>query len=245
MSDRESARARIEKQAIENFEKRPQNTAVRKTGRITRPVHDPEPTREWFVIIPVKGTPDAKSRLVASTELALAIALDTVEAALAAPGVAQVLVVTSEAASVVFDDTDAFVVVEHEPGLAVAIATGLETAADFSEPGRGVAILLGDLPALRPAELGDALLAATAHDRAMVPDSEGTGTTLITAADGQTHDEHFGPGSAAAHRAAGYAALDVAADSGLRSDVDTPASLTALASRVGSRTAGHLTTITP
>ncbi len=227
-SDRDSARQRIERQAIASFEKRPQNTGIRKTGKITRPVHDPEPTREWFVVIPVKGTAGAKSRLNASSELALAIALDTVSAALAAPGVAQVVVVTSRAASVVFDETDAFVVVEDEPGLAVAIATGLATADDFSEPGRGVAILLGDLPALLPAELGGALLAATAHDRAMVPDADGTGTTLVTAADGQSHEQHFGAGSAAAHFAAGYVPLDIPADSGLRRDVDTPASLDAL-----------------
>lgn len=237
MTDRDSARQRIEQQAIANFEKRPHNTAIRRTGKVTRPVHDPEPTREWFVVIPVKGTPDAKSRLHASMELALAIALDTVTAALAAPGVTQVVVVTSEAASVVFDETDAFVVVEERQGLDLAIATGLETAEDFSEPGRGVAILLGDLPALQPTELGDALLAATAHDRAMVADADGSGTTLITAGDGQTHEQHFGAGSAAAHVAAGYAQLSVSNESGLRRDVDTPPALASLTGRLGLHTA--------
>jgi 2-phospho-L-lactate/phosphoenolpyruvate guanylyltransferase len=191
----------------------------------------------------VKGTPAAKSRFgdVADRErLALAIALDTVTAALAAPGVAQVVVVTSEAASVSFDETDAFVVIEEGTGLASAIATGIETANDFSEPGRGVAILLGDLPALRPDELGTALLAATRYDRAMVADAEGTGTTLTTAADGHTHAQRFGVGSAAAHRAEGYVPLDISPDSGLRTDVDTPEALTALYGRLGERTTAAL-----
>lgn len=243
--DRDSARQRIEKQAIKDFEARPKNTAIRKTGSSSRPIHDPEPTREWFVIVPVKGTPDGKSRFGGDPtlrgELALAIALDTVEAALAAPGVVAVAVVTSEAASIAFDETDAFVIVETETtGLAGAIALGLETAADFAEPGRGTAVLLGDLPALTAAELGAALEAARSYDRAMVPDADGTGTTLITAGDGQSHAPAFGAGSAAAHLAAGYVALDVEMASGLRSDVDTLEAVTALGARLGARTAAAI-----
>src|SRR6187402_1821187 len=87
------------------------------------------------------------------TALALAIAVDTVEAALATPSVSGVLVVTSAAASTVFDETEALVLIEEEPhGLAEAIAQGIETAVDMGAPGRGVAVLLGDLPALRPVE---------------------------------------------------------------------------------------------
>lgn len=237
MSDRDSARQRIERQAIADFEKRPKNSAIRKTGRPVKETHEPAPTTEWFVVIPVKGTRSAKSRLGASEELALAIALDTVEAAIAAPGVTGVVVVTSEAASAYFDATDAFVIVQETTGLASAIATGLETADDFGIAGRGTAVLLGDLPALTPAELGRALDAARAFDHAMVPDAAGTGTTLITAADGQVHTPAFGEGSAAAHEAAGYEALEVPATSGLRCDVDTRADLDALAARLGPRTA--------
>jgi 2-phospho-L-lactate guanylyltransferase len=234
--DRDSARQRIEKQAIQTFTSRPQNTAVRKTGKTYRPVHDPEPTREWFVVIPVKGTDAAKSRLDASPALSLAIALDTVESALAAPGVAGVLVVTSEAASTTFDLTEALVSVEPSTGLETAIASGLATAADFSAPGRGVAVLLGDLPAMTAAELGDALALAAGFDRAMVPDAVGTGTTLITAADGQSHAAAFGVGSAAAHAANGYVVLDLPAASGLRLDVDTRDELLALGGRLGPHT---------
>ena len=240
--DRESARSKIEKSAIENFESRPRDTGIRKTGKAIKDTHEPELTRQWFVIVPVKGTPAAKSRFGGDEEqrarLALAIALDTVEAVLAAPGVTGVLVVTSEAASEAFDETEAFVIVDpDDAGLAAAIALGLDTASDFEAAGRGTAILLGDLPALDPAELGAALDLAKDHDRAMVPDASGSGTTLITAADGQKHAAAFGPGSAAAHVAAGYIALSFPADSGLRSDVDTAEELAALAGRTGPRTA--------
>jgi 2-phospho-L-lactate guanylyltransferase len=201
--------------------------------------HLPAPTTEWVVVIPVKGTGEAKSRFGSGDNfpLALAIALDTVEAALATASVTGVLVVTSEAASTVFDETEALVLVEDDPaGLASAIELGVETAWQMGAPGRGVAVLLGDLPALRPSELASALEQARLHELAMVPDVEGTGTTLITAADGAAHNPAFGPGSAALHRAAGYSQLDVPADSGLRMDVDTRDTLDTLVGRLGSHT---------
>lgn len=218
----------------------PTTPGLRKTGD---PVHDgrePAPTAEWLVVIPVKGTEGAKSRFGEGdhSALATAIALDTVEAALAAAGVVGVLVVTSEGAAEAFDETEALVLVEDRPaGLAVAIELGVATASEMGAPGRGIAVLLGDLPALTPAELGAALDAARVHPLAMVADAEGRGTVLITAADGAVHAAAFGPGSAARHRAAGYVPLDVPADSGLRRDVDTLDALLALAGRVGPHTA--------
>lgn len=242
---RETARSIIERTAIEQFESRPRDTGIRRTGTPVRVVHAPEPTREWIVVVPVKGTVDAKSRLGgdpdARAALALAIALDTVEAALEASAVVGVLVVTSVAVAAAFDETDAFVVLEDEPaGLDSAIDHGLATAAELAGPGRGVAILLGDLPALDPAELGAALDAARGHERAMVPDAEGTGTVLATAADGITHAAAFGEGSAAAHRAAGYDELTVEPTSGLRRDVDTADQLASLTTRLRPRTAAAL-----
>jgi 2-phospho-L-lactate guanylyltransferase len=220
----------------------PTTTGLRKTGKPHPDTHDPAPTTEWVVVIPVKGTPSAKSRFGPGdhTGLALAIALDTVEAALATPSVSGVLVVTSAAASTIFDQTEALVLIEDEPhGLAEAIAQGVETAVAMGAAGRGVAVLLGDLPALRPEELGEALDLARATGLAMVADAEGTGTTLITAADGATHRPLFGPGSADAHRAAGYLPLDIPALSGLRSDVDTLEELIALDGRLGPHTAAE------
>ena len=241
---RESARSAIGRAAVEQFEARPQNTGIRRTGKAVSVSHEPAPTTEWVVVIPVKGTDDAKSRFgdfPRRGELALAIALDTVSAALATPSVIGVIVVTSTAAAAGFDDLEALVVVEEAPsGLGDAIDSGIAVAAELGAPGRGVAVLLGDLPALAPAELDLALSAAAAHPLAMVADAAGAGTTLVTAADGRVHAAAFGPGSREAHRAAGYAELDVPVRSGLRTDVDTLEELRAVAPRVGTRTAALL-----
>jgi 2-phospho-L-lactate guanylyltransferase len=200
---------------------------------------------EWWVVVPVKGTADAKSRFGGSrgarAPLARAIALDTVEAAMATPGVLGVLVVTSAEASADFAGIGAAVVAETgPPGLTSAIAQGIERATALSPTGDGVAVLLGDLPALTSEELARALGLAAAHPRAMVADAAGTGTTLITAVRPAVHAPAFGIGSAAAHAAAGYVALPAEADSGLRRDVDTLEELRELSGRLGARTSAAL-----
>jgi 2-phospho-L-lactate guanylyltransferase len=197
---------------------------------------------DWWLVVPVKGTVEAKSRFGGSpgahAPLARAIALDTVEAALAAPGVLGVLVVTSAEASADFAGIGATVIVEAgPPGLTSAIDQGIETATARSAPGDGVAVLLGDLPALTAEELGRALELAAARPLAMVADAAGTGTTLTTAVRPAVHAPAFGIGSAAAHAAAGYVVLPAEADSGLRRDVDTLEELRELAGRLGARTA--------
>ena len=191
------------------------------------------------MVVPVKGTTQAKSRFGPgdNSALALAMAADTVAAAMDADGVAGVLVVTTVEASGIFDELGAFVIVQESVGLAAAVALGVATAAEMTEPGRGIAVLLGDLPALTPAELGAALTAARSHPLAMVPDVSGHGTALITAVDGATHAPAFGLGSSAAHRAAGYMPLEVSSSSGLRNDVDSAQGLALLEGRLGERTA--------
>ncbi|HEY0260082.1 MAG TPA: 2-phospho-L-lactate guanylyltransferase [Lacisediminihabitans sp.] len=200
---------------------------------------------DWLVVIPVKGTAAAKSRFggdpARRMALATAIAQDTVAAALSTPVVDRVFVVTSEAASVVFERMGAEIVVERDPrGLMAAVDLGIERAWAAAGQGQGVAVLLGDLPALVPGELESALVAAGANPLAIVPDAEGLGTVLITARAGETHAPAFGPGSSSAHRAAGYLPLDVPEDSGLRNDVDTVESLRGLSGRLGPRTAAAL-----
>jgi 2-phospho-L-lactate guanylyltransferase len=184
----------------------------------------------WTVVIPVKGTGSAKSRLEAPFELAMAIALDTVEAAL---GVARVIVVTSAGVADGFAALGAEVVTDLGAGLAGAVASGIEAAG----PGP-VAVLLGDLPALRSDELGAALEVAARHPLALVPDADGVGSVLITRMPGAVHAPAFGGASRSAHLRAGYTELVVAEASGLRRDVDTPAQLDALAGagRLGPRT---------
>ncbi len=184
---------------------------------------------EWTIVIPVKGTAGAKSRLFGTPELALAIALDTVEVALTA---APVIVVTSPQSAAAFEQLGAVVIADPTSGLADAVRAGISAAGSGA-----VAVMLGDLPALRPDELADSLAAAALHRLTMVADVENEGTTLITALRAEDHVPAFGAGSRAAHRASGYTELAVSLDSGLRRDVDTPAHLSAVASRVGPRTA--------
>lgn len=185
---------------------------------------------DWTVVIPVKGTVSAKSRLGASPELALAIALDSVDAAVAA---ARVLVVTSASMASSFEALGARVITDADAGLTAAVAQGIAAAGDGA-----VAVLLGDLPALQPQELAAALELALQHPLAFVPDADDDGTVLITALRAADHRPAFGVHSRAAHLDAGYVELGIPLDSGLRRDVDTAQQLEALGSRVGPRTRG-------
>jgi 2-phospho-L-lactate guanylyltransferase len=184
----------------------------------------------WRVVVPVKGTARSKSRLNASNELAAAIAIDTVSAALDA---ASVLVVTSAEAAPAFSALGVEVILDRGEGLNSAIALGITSAG--SGP---VAVLLGDLPALVPEELTSVLEQALSYPRAMVADADGRGTTLITATPGSSLRPAFGPDSRAAHLAAGYEEITRSSTSGLRRDVDTADQLNVLAraGRLGPKT---------
>lgn len=181
------------------------------------------------IVIPVKGGPNSKTRFGGSADeraaLALAMALDTVEAALA---VADVVVVAPEEFAQPFAALGARVVTDPGGGLIAAIERGL---ADVPVA-NGSAVLLGDLPGLQPAELSAAL--AQADERVLVADADGTGTVLVAAPPGVTHDLGFGPGSRARHLASGYREL-LEPWPGLRRDVDSPVHLEGLT--LGPRTA--------
>lgn len=185
---------------------------------------------EWTIVVPVKGTSASKSRFGPGDhrDLALAMALDTVEAALA---VAPVIVVTI--AGEEFQALGAQVVADRGRGLSDAVNVGLSAARQDA----GAAVLLADHPALRPDELRAALAAAVGHRRAVVADAEGTGTALLAARSPGDHDPAFGVGSHDAHRARGYVDL-VGEWPGLVRDVDVPEHLEGLT--LGRRTRAFL-----
>lgn len=177
---------------------------------------------DWTVVIPVKSPALGKSRLSAAGDrfaLARAIALDTIETAVQA---CAVIVVTEDASiAAAARELGARVVDEGAPaGLNAAIARGVDAAGTTH-----CAAMLGDLPALRPTDLTAALRAASTMERAVVPDAESTGSTLVTARAGVAWASAFGADSLARHVALGCTVLD-AADS-LRRDVDTVAQLEA------------------
>lgn len=201
-----------------------------------------DPSPRWTVVLPVKGGPGAKSRLghPARADLADAVALDTVAAVVACPHVSRVLVVTADTQVAAAHATLGALVV-HDPGggLAGALAAGAAAA-----PPALCALLLADLPSLRPQDLSlvldacERLLGAGAL-QVTVPDADGTGTVLLAAGSASTLRPRFGPGSAAAHAA--DAVVVSGAPVRLRRDVDTAAHLAdAVRLGVGPRTAAVL-----
>ena len=188
-------------------------------------------------MLPVKTFPAAKTRLLSAStspaahrRLVEAVRADTLSAARAADGVARVLVVA---------DRDGLpdALVQARPGLNPGLTEAAAHAAQ-KWPEDGVVALVGDLPALRPAELAAALAAAGRYPRSFVPDADGTGTTLLAVQPGVALEPAFGVDSAARHRA-GAIALD--AGPGLRRDVDTAADLQAAAELgLGPATAAEL-----
>ena len=180
------------------------------TGILSR-VGEDAPVR-WVVVVPVKPAADGKTRLAgalsaASRErLVRAMALDTIAAAAAADGV---------------DAGGGRDGRRRRCGSCSRVRGPGGRSRRRPQRGRarghrprapagpGVAVLLGDLPALRPSDLADALSMAAAHDRALVADADGTGTTVLTALPGVALDPRFGAGSAAAHERAGHVRLAV------------------------------------
>ncbi|SDM96165.1 2-phospho-L-lactate guanylyltransferase [Allokutzneria albata] len=192
---------------------------------------------EVDLVVPVKSLHRAKSRLLGAADrgrrdpgahaaLALALALDTLSAAAAAPGVRRVVAVTSDAdvASAVREIGIESIPDIPDRGLNEALRHGARVLRE-ADPLARLGALQADLPALRPSELA-AALAASDGGRAHCPDRQGTGTTLLLAGVGGELDPHFGPGSSAAHTATGARPL-LGEWPSLRCDVDTEEDLAA------------------
>lgn len=181
------------------------------------------------LIIAVKRLDAAKSRLSAlfgpdvRERVVLAMLIDTLTAAGAVPAVRSVTVVTPDpavaaaaidlGAAALADPTPA----GHPDPLNNAI---LEACAQVRATTPNIAVLQGDLPALRPAELSAALASAALRTRSFVADRQGTGTSALFAF-GVPLDPRFGSDSARRHRDSGAVEL-VGEWPGLRCDIDTP-----------------------
>lgn len=204
----------------------------------------------WSVVIPVKVLALAKSRIAGLDNadrraLALAMAVDTVAAAVACPLVGAVVVVTDDEAVTREVSALAAQVIADSPGAGLnrALLAGAEHAA-ARWPGYGRAALLADLPALSAADLTAALTAATAFPQAYMADAAGSGTTLYATRPEAAFSPRFGPGSRTRHREAGATELDAPRNSGLRQDVDTFDDLcSAIAIGLGRRSASLATAI--
>ena len=171
----------------------------------------------WRLIIPVKGQLTAKSRLhpptgVARADLAHAFALDTITAVVACIPPSQLVVVTSDQLTAAFvRNLGGVVIADKSHGLNPALRQGIEYVEVVHGPGP-TAILLADIPTLRPEDLSSALSVCAMHPQALVPDAAGSGTVLLSALSPQGLHPRFGSHSAAHH------ALDC-----VRLDLDLPA----------------------
>lgn len=191
----------------------------------------------WVVVLPVKGGPEAKTRLVSpgvidGGALAIAFARDLLGAVLSASDVVKVIVVSSDAMSRDALAADG-VTLEPDPGrgLNPAALAGI-AAARAAQPDAGVLVMLADLPCVTAGDVNGVLLAAACHQRAFVRDSQGSGTTLVALSPGAPAVTFFGAGSAELHAAAGFVEVTLPEGSRIRLDIDTPEDL-ATAVRLG------------
>lgn len=186
----------------------------------------------WSLVVPVKRLTIAKSRLVGAVpgvrhcDLVLALAVDTVTAALRAAPVTRLVAVTDDPAVAAVLRAIGADVVPDEPaaGLNPALEHGAAYARSIAVAD-GVAVLSADVAALRTDDLAAALTAAAPHPRTFVRDLSGLGTTLLTAGPRSPLEAAFGSDSAQAHLRSG--AVELTAGDSLRSDIDTAADLTA------------------
>jgi 2-phospho-L-lactate guanylyltransferase len=195
-------------------------------------------------VVPVKVLARAKTRLSGAAgphrqALALAVAADTVAAALRCDRVRHVIVVTDDPVPAAELAALGARVVPDEPGAGLnpALVYGARRSREIA-PDAGVGAISADLPALRPDELGRVLDAAALAPEAFVPDTAGVGTTLYTARPGVPFSPAFGRDSRTAHRARGARELLPGDIDSVRRDVDTLEDLrAALLLGTGPRTA--------
>ncbi|MEI2777536.1 MAG: 2-phospho-L-lactate guanylyltransferase [Tetrasphaera sp.] len=187
----------------------------------------------WWLIVPAKGAPLGKTRLAGSGldrhRLSRALALDSIETAAAVVGPERIVVVSDDPVlRAGAEGLGCHLLADPGAGLNGAIrhAHNWIRSRDHDDS-RAVAVLLGDVPAARPADLGTALTLAGKHERAFVPDRDGRGTVLLTDRSGVL-EPAFGAGSADRHEQAGYVRLDLDLPR-LRTDVDLRADLDVVA----------------
>ena len=186
------------------------------------------------LVIAVKRLSAAKTRLApvfsAGTreQVVLAMLLDTISAARQVSAVESITVVTPDedaaaaaaelGAQVLLDPTPA----GHANPLNNAIVAAESVVTQLTP---NIIVLQGDLPAMQPQELSEAIAGARAYPRSFVADRHGDGTSALFAF-GVPLDPHLGADSAALHRNSGAIEL-TGAWPGLRCDIDTPADLQA------------------
>lgn len=190
------------------------------------------PTRRLVVVVPVGTLDGAKSRLGGSLDaeerrdLAIRLLTRTIEAAIATPDVAEVLVVTpDDQVRELAAGAGGRPIRQRSQGL----NAGLREARDEAVAGGAdaIAILPMDLPMVTPAAIAAALAPLADPDRPLVvivPDRHGRGTNFLVVAPPEAIEFGFGGDSHAAHvacaRDAGARLVELGGPLSL--DLDTP-----------------------
>jgi 2-phospho-L-lactate/phosphoenolpyruvate guanylyltransferase len=196
--------------------------------------HVASPEWQWKAILALKPLDRAKTRLTLAPaqrrDLALAMAFDTAIALRRSPRVSTVILTCPDPCVEVLAAALGVHVLADEPegdinsAFRYAIAT---LRRDDPHPGHAVALVAADLPAASPAALTRALAEAERiGGHAVLADSAGTGTTMLTVPPGSHIRPRFGPDSFRFHQRDGAMPLCGAESfANLRQDVDTTSDL--------------------
>jgi len=201
------------------------------------------PTGAVDIAIPVNHLGLTKTRLLVPQQLrehlVIAFLIDTVQAALHSPAVRTVTVITDDTAAQQAArraGADSFSPQLPHPGLNRDLTAFANTTCG-EQP---LAVLLADLPALKPAELTAALAECAWHRAAFAADQQQSGTTLLYSERAKWLRPAFGNRSARRHHTTGAHPLSNVGP-GLRRDVDTLADLiTARALGAGTHTTAEI-----
>ena len=186
------------------------------------------------LIIAVKQLAAAKTRLAAlfsadaRERVVLAMLIDTITAARGVAAVRSITIVTPDmTAAAAARDLGANVLADPTPShhpdpLNNAVSAAYESLVKTVS---NIVVLQGDLPALKTAELEEALALARSYSRSFVADRQGSGTAALFAF-GANPQPRLGAESASLHRDSGAVEL-LGPWPGLRCDIDTPDDLAA------------------
>lgn len=182
----------------------------------------------WTAIIPVKHWALAKLRLGVSKEhrfeLARAFSLDVLRCVVDTPGIGQVIVVTTEPEFQARARISGAVILNDRPLLSSdplndAVRLGRSWALVNAPAGRTV-VIPADLASLTTDALTETLGRMSEYETSFVPDGDGSGTTLLSAATPRLLRPVYGTDSAHRHIVAGIVPIgDV--DPRVSRDVDT------------------------
>lgn len=202
----------------------------------------------WTVIVPVRGTAHSKTRLCLagfdSSMLGAAFGLDVAEAAATATLVQHVVVTTaSPYLAAAAADRGARGLLDDGPGTLNEVVSRAVDRVRTANPLANVAVLMGDVAMVTPADIDQSLTMAAKHSRAFVADRDDEGTVMLTARKGYPHRPRFGQASRSAHLAAGYCEIVLDEEARIRHDVDTSSDLAVAFRRgMGSEVTRLLTT---